>query len=224
MGISLIISDIHLGSAVCRARELREFLRMVHEDEIPADELVINGDLFDSLDFRKLCGSQWKVLSKLRQISKRKRVVWIGGNHDGPAEAISHLIGVEFLDEYRILGGGREVLVLHGDVFDDFLSDHPLLTKAADCVYRTMQRTWGGGGLALAAKRGSKTFLRCSQLVKERARIRMRSSGCDTVCCGHTHMAEADGDYFNSGCWTEQQCHYLEVRDGMVELKSHVGT
>jgi UDP-2,3-diacylglucosamine pyrophosphatase LpxH len=210
---------VHLGSAVCRAKELREFLAMVHEDEIMADELVINGDLFDSLDFRKLRGSHWKVLSKLRQISKRKRVVWIGGNHDGPAEAISHLIGVDFLDDHRIVGGGREILVLHGDVFDDFLSDHPILTRLADTMYRTMQGVWGGAGLALAAKRGSKTFLRCSALVKERARVHMRSSGCDTVCCGHTHMAEADGDYFNSGCWTEHQCHYLEVRDGIVNLR-----
>lgn len=218
MGSSLIISDVHLGSPVCRAVELREFLKMVQEDEIPADELIINGDLFDSLDFRKLCGSQWKVLSRLRQISKRKRVVWIGGNHDGPAEAISHLIGVDFLDEHRILTGGREILVLHGDQFDDFISEHPMLTKAADWVYRGLQRIHGGR-LALAAKRGSKTFLRCSELVKQRARARMKSLGCDMVCCGHTHMAEADGDYFNSGCWTEQACHFLEVRDGSVFLR-----
>jgi UDP-2,3-diacylglucosamine pyrophosphatase LpxH len=197
---------------------------MVHEGQIEADELIVNGDLFDSWDFRRLKSSHWKVLSKMRQIAKNKKVVWIGGNHDGPSEMISHLIGLDFVDEYEFQSGGVKILALHGDVFDDFISEHPLLTKAADYVYRTAQRLYGGSSLAPMVKRSSKTFLRCSEHVKERAKSYAKSKGADVVCCGHTHMAEKDDigpvAYYNCGCWTENECHYLAIKDGCVSLNS----
>lgn len=223
MGRSLIISDIHLGSTVCQSKKIKDFLSMIHEGAIAADELIVNGDLFDSWDFRRLKSSHWKVLSKMRQIAKKKRVVWIGGNHDGPSEMISHLIGLDFVDEYEFESGGKKIIALHGDVFDDFVSEYPILTKIADHAYRAIQKIRGGASLALMAKRSSKTFLRCSQIVKEKAREHASRKGASIVCCGHTHLAEDDptGEvkYYNSGCWTEEVCHYLEVDDGVVSLK-----
>ncbi len=49
--------------------------------------------------------------------------------------------------------------------------------------------------------------------------------GYDAVCCGHTHhpVASTAGpvSYFNSGCWTEKPCHYLTLRDGVVEVRAY---
>lgn len=218
---SIIISDIHLGSLVCQAKRFKEFLRSVHEEEIHADELIVNGDLFDSWDFRRLKGSHWKILSRMRQIAKSKKIVWIRGNHDGPSEMISHLIGLDFLDEYVFDSGGRKVLVLHGDVFDDFISEYPMLTKMADHAYRILQKIGLGSNLALMAKRSSKTFLRCSERVKSRAKSYAESKSVDMVCCGHTHMHESDSkgvEYHNSGCWTEDACHYILIEDGRASV------
>jgi len=89
-----IISDIHLGSNICQIDKLSKFL-----DNLKTQTLIINGDLFDSWDFRRLRKDHWKILKKLRQISDKIKVIWISGNHDGPAELVSHLIGVEFVDE-----------------------------------------------------------------------------------------------------------------------------
>lgn len=72
--------------------------------------------------------------------------------------------------------------------------------------------------LARLAKYQSKTFLRCSDLVADRA-IKY-AKGYTYVCCGHTHHAMIKGYYYNSGCWTEDECHYLLIQDGKVFLES----
>ena len=221
---AIIISDLHLGSDVCRARHIRQFLAEIEKDKVSTRELIVNGDLFDSWDFRKLKSSHWKVLSQLRRLSKKKHVVWINGNHDGPAEIISHLIGLDFVDEYEIVSGGRRILVLHGDRFDSFIAKYPLLTKLADSAYRAMQRLDGSFRLAQMAKRNSKTFLRCSEQIRTGAVRHCEAKGADVVCCGHTHLAMVSERYCNSGCWTESPCNYLSIADGVVSLHDFRGT
>jgi UDP-2,3-diacylglucosamine pyrophosphatase LpxH len=218
----IIISDIHLGSDVCQSKRLNEFLNLIETDQISTDELVINGDLFDSWDFRKLKGSHWKILSKLRSLSKNKHIVWINGNHDGPAEIISHLIGVDFLEEYSFVSLNKKILVIHGDKFDNFISKYPLLTKVADKFYRLIQKIDKSFYLAKFAKKSSKTFLRATEKVKNKAKVYAAKGNHDIVCCGHTHQSvECKKDkveYYNSGCWTEIPCNYISIKDGVIKV------
>jgi UDP-2,3-diacylglucosamine pyrophosphatase LpxH len=51
---SLIISDLHLGSEVCQAKKIEKFLSAIKDQELPTKELILNGDVFDSWDFRRL--------------------------------------------------------------------------------------------------------------------------------------------------------------------------
>jgi UDP-2,3-diacylglucosamine pyrophosphatase LpxH len=44
-----IISDLHLGSDVCRADNILEFLYYLE-----TENLILNGDIFDNMDFRRL--------------------------------------------------------------------------------------------------------------------------------------------------------------------------
>jgi UDP-2,3-diacylglucosamine pyrophosphatase LpxH len=131
----VVISDIHLGSSVCQSTKLLEFL-----DNIQTKTLIINGDLFDSWDFRRLRKDHWQIVKKLRQLSDTIHIVWIAGNHDGDAETVSHLIGVDFVSEYIITTSNKKMLFLHGDIFDNFISKYPRLTKVADLIYRFIQR------------------------------------------------------------------------------------
>lgn len=219
---AIVISDIHLGSSVCRARPLSDLLKSIESGDLQTRRLIINGDLFDDWDFRKLKKSHWKVLSHIRKISGRSEVVWIRGNHDGPAEVISHLIGVDFLEEYSLESGGVRILFLHGDRFDNFIARRPVLTKLADNIYRMVQRLDRSFYLAKLVKRGSKTFLRCSEKIRDRARQYAGQKGYDAVVCSHVHMEEEDrtGEvwYFNTGCWTDSPCSYLSVASGEVAL------
>ena len=214
---AIIISDIHLGSDVCQAKLLIEFLEKIDKEKI-ANKLIINGDLFDSWDFRRLKKYHWKVLSKIRKISGRIDVTLLLGNHDGPAEIISHLIGVNFLDQYILNSGDKKILILHGDIFDNFIEQYPLFTKIADYVYRFIQKIDKSFYLAKLAKKSSKTFLRCSEQIKEKAKFYCKKQNCDIVCCGHTHFAIEEESYCNSGSWTEIPCSYLSINNGSVKL------
>src|ERR1051325_10695892 len=91
---ALIISDLHLGAENCQAKPLVEFLQAILDGNLPARRLIINGDVFDSIDFRRLKKTHWKVLSQIRHLSDKIDVIWIAGNHDGPAEVVSPLLGV----------------------------------------------------------------------------------------------------------------------------------
>src|SRR5262245_65883233 len=86
---AVVISDIHLGSDNCQARDLVHFLESVRRGPRAAKKLILNGDVFDSIDFRRLKKHHWRVLSEIRKLSDETEVVWINGNHDGPAEIVS---------------------------------------------------------------------------------------------------------------------------------------
>ncbi len=219
---AVVISDIHLGSENCQARELVSLLDSIRRGDMPTRRLILNGDVFDSIDFRRLNKHHWKVLSEIRKLSDQIEIVWINGNHDGPAEIVSHLLGVKCTNEFAIASGGRNILFLHGHRFDEFISRYPKITRLVDRFYNFLQRIDKSHGVAKFAKRRSKTFLRCTEKIEHDAKRYAARRGYDAVCCGHTHHAIANrtGDvhYFNSGCWTEKPCTYLTVQDGEIDL------
>jgi UDP-2,3-diacylglucosamine pyrophosphatase LpxH len=222
---AIILSDIHLGSTNCQALQLSAFLQKLVDRTIQARELVLNGDVFDSMDFRRLNKHHWKVLSLLRKLSDTVRITWVCGNHDGPAEMISHLLGVSVVDLHTVQSGGQEVMVLHGHQFDDFVEAHPGITWLADLVYRFLQYIDRTHRIARYAKSNSKVFLRCTEKVRLGALGHARQFPVAGVCCGHTHhpdLFEGDVQYANSGSWTESPCTYLTIAEGAIRLHSFV--
>lgn len=223
MNDAIIISDIHLGSSVCQAEFLHDFLQKINQGEIATHQLILNGDVFNSMDLRRLKKNHWRILSDIRSISDHVHTVWIGGNHDGPVDQISHLLGVDVANEYEFMSGGYKMLALHGDRFDKFITKHPILTAIADTIYAGLQYIDKSFATARQAKRASKTFLRCSERIEKEAIELAEKKGAQFVFCGHTHMEVAhpkyDGiSYYNSGCWTELPCSYLQVCEGKVSL------
>ncbi|HEY2787278.1 MAG TPA: metallophosphoesterase family protein [Fimbriiglobus sp.] len=221
---AVILSDLHLGSDNCEAKALVSLLESIRSGELHTNRLVLNGDVFDSIDFRRLKKNHWKVLSILRKLSDELEIVWVNGNHDGPSEIVSHLLGVLCRDECVFESGGKIVLCLHGHRFDEFIESYPIATWFADRLYRFLQKLDRTHAFAKYAKKSSKTFLRCAKLIEERAIVYAEWRGADVVCCGHSHLPAAVTagrvEYFNSGCWTEKPCHYLTVTNGVVELQS----
>lgn len=219
---AVILSDFHLGSENCQAVQLHELLDRIHHGPLVAERLILNGDVFDSIDFRRLKKDHWRVLSKIRKMSDDLDIIWLCGNHDGNAEIVSHLLGVTVQDEFVLTTSGRRVLILHGHIFDEFIDKHPILSWFADCIYAFLQWVDRSHKLAKFAKRGTKIWLRCANKLREQAMALAARKHCDAVCCGHTHhavtMTEGPVHYFNSGCWTETPCSYLTVADGVIDL------
>ena len=224
MNDAVIISDIHLGSDTCQAKSLCAFLESIESGELLTSRLILNGDVFESIDFRRLKKNHWKILSLLRKLSDRIEIIWICGNHDGPAEIVSHLLGVRVADEIILESASERILFLHGHVFDEFLDAHPILTWIADWIYIFLQKIDNSHHFAKLAKKKSKTFLRCSKVIEEESVKYAKAKKCSIVCCGHTHHVGSNLDgpvlYYNSGCWTERPSTYLTIADGQVEIKT----
>ena len=220
---AIMISDLHLGSSSCQVKAVAEFL-----ETVPATKrLILNGDVLENTEYR-LTKQHWRVLSRLRKLSDDLELVWVRGNHDFDAESVAHLIGAEFVPEYVFESGSKQILCVHGDSWDRFLTDHPIITTVVDWFYLYMQRM--SRRLATRAKRSSKTFLRCVERIRDEATEYAKARQADIVICGHTHQAEATPQfdpsipfYFNTGCWTDHHCHYLTVRDGEVRLEEVTG-
>ena len=223
---AIVISDIHLGSDNCQAKLLIAFLEEILHGDIATRRLIINGDMFDSIDFRRLRKTHWKVLSMIRHLSDKMDVIWTCGNHDGPAEIISHLLGVEVRNEFIFTSGNKRLLVLHGDIFDDFIDHHPILTWIGDAIYNVLQKVDRRHYIARLAKARSKTFLHCIDKVQQKSMAYGQKQGCDAVLCGHTHQAvEVPREpvaYFNSGSWTEIPSTYLTVEQGHIKICLYV--
>jgi UDP-2,3-diacylglucosamine pyrophosphatase LpxH len=218
----IVISDLHLGSDVCQARLLEEFLIWAVEH---CRELVMNGDIFDDLNFKRLTRRHFACLKVIRRNTDRDdiRVVWVRGNHDGPADIISHIVGVEILDEYVYDNGRVQLLILHGDQFDTIITDYPLLTETACGLFYFIQKLMPHRA-ARWIRRITKRFQRNSQLIERRAAEYARGRGYRFVTCGHTHLplvaVHDDVTYINSGTWTEAPpCPFVVVHDDEVRLE-----
>jgi UDP-2,3-diacylglucosamine pyrophosphatase LpxH len=219
---AIILSDIHLGSSNCQTWNVCRLLERIIEGDIVTSRLILNGDVFDSMDLRRLNREHWRVLTLIRKLSDRIDVVSLCGNHDTSAEHLLHLLGVTVLDDYVLESGSERILILHGHVFDTFLDNHPILTRLADCVYAFLQWMDRTHRLARLCKHSSKTFLRCAKKIEDEAVEMASRRDCNTVCCGHTHSAVVHTNrlvaYYNCGCWTELPCTYLTVAGGIVRL------
>jgi UDP-2,3-diacylglucosamine pyrophosphatase LpxH len=152
------------------------------------------------------------------------QVIWIRGNHDGPADIVSHIVGVKILDEFIFDNGSIRLLIFHGDQFDHFITQYKWITKSAVKLFYGIQK-WFPHNAARWIRRWSKRFQRNSQLVQRTAIEYAQSKGCPYVTCGHTHLvltAEVHGiRYFNTGTWTESPpCPFLSVRRAEIRLES----
>ena len=214
---TLIISDLHLGSEVSRASEAVEMLR-----GIVFRRLILLGDIFCDLNFRRLTKSHWQFLSYIRKLSNPKRqveVVWVEGNHDrGLSEVMSHLVGIPVYQQYEWTFANKCFLAIHGHQFDRFVVNNAVLSRAGEWVYLQMQRFDSyGKWLSHFMDRQNSKWLRLSPKVAKGAIALARSRSADVVFCGHTHQAlhrECEAiEYFNVGCWTTAQVPTYAVVD-----------
>jgi len=217
---TVILGDIHLGSPLCRTKQLSNVLSRVE-----FDRLILNGDIFDDLNFRRLKERHWAVLEKVRSLAERGReVIWICGNHDGSPEALRRLLGVEVRMEYEFAFRGEKVLVVHGHEFDHFHRATRGLNKLRGLVYgfaiwfdvpRKTAIQW--------AQHSSTIFLRAVARVKERAVKRAHDAGARYVVVGHTHHREADEvdgvGFFNPSSWLTSQPAYVLFDDAKPSPK-----
>src|SRR3954470_4180226 len=136
---SIFISDTHLGTRGCRGDFLADFLR-----RSSAQNLFLVGDIIDGWRLRKSWYWDASHDDVLRQIVRHARsgtkVTYIPGNHD---EMFRNWLpfGLEICgirmcrDSEHVTAGGKRLLVMHGDEFDNVVRYARFLALLGDWAY-----------------------------------------------------------------------------------------
>ncbi len=222
---TVILSDLHLGSEVSRAQAALAMLKQ-HSFR----RLILLGDIFCDLNFRRLKKEHWQFLSHIRKLSNPKRrveVVWVEGNHDqGLSQVMSHLVGVEVYQEYEWIFGGVRHLAIHGHQFDRFTINNLALTRCLTAFFLVLQKldSRRQGTVRLLERLDTK-WLRLTSKVANGALGHARARHAQRVFCGHTHeplRMEEDGiEYFNTGCWTQPKATYVTIDEKGAQLREY---
>ena len=214
----LVISDIHLGSPVLRADALLELLDKKWQ------QIIVNGDLLDSGKFHRYTKKHWKILSKLRKISKHTPVRLIEGNHDREARVLVEILGLEYLSNLTLEIGLRKILFVHGDQFDSFISKHPIITEVAANIYYMLQRMGLSKSLCRKIKESSKQWMDASEILANRSLAHIAGTDITDICVGHSHHATSRSipyhNYWNSGTFCDDPSNYLVIctNTGSIQL------
>ncbi len=230
------ISDIHLGTAGCKAAMLVDFLR-----SIECETLYLVGDIVDGWRLRK--GWYWpdahnEVIRRVLKLAHRgTRVVFVAGNHD---EMLRDYAGMTFggielaLEAIHVTADGRKLLVTHGDSFDGvvlyarwlaFLGDQAYaLLLRANILFNRVRRQFKMPYWSLSSylKRRVKNAVQYVSNFEDALANEALQRGVDGIVCGHIHCAEirqiGSVTYFNDGDWVESCTALVEDAQGSMRI------
>jgi len=219
----VVISDVHLGTYGCHAKELLKYLK-----SIKPKTLILNGDIIDIWQFSK---SYWpeshmKVIRKLMKfVSEGVQVHYLTGNHDEMLRKFDGMeMGTFHLQNKLIMElDGKKAWFFHGDVFDVTMQHSKWLAKMGAVGYDTLILINSFVNWVLTAFGREKMSF--SKKIKARFKDAVKfinsfeqtaaelaiEKGYQYVVCGHIHQAEQreismeNGrvTYLNSGDWVE---------------------
>jgi UDP-2,3-diacylglucosamine pyrophosphatase LpxH len=233
---TVILSDIHLGTADCKIEEVNHFLRHVR-----CEKLILNGDIIDGWQLKRT--GQWTkahtrfIRIVLKKLEKRDtEVIYLRGNHDDVLSAFLPLAfeNLSIVEDYVHESPSGRYLVLHGDVFDTVTKNFVFLAHLGDWGYRALlkinrfynaYRAWRGKeywSLSKAIKARVKEAVNHVSNFEEHITQIAKQRDCIGVMCGHIHTPAVkmfgDIHYLNSGDWVESLTAIVEHYDGRYEL------
>ncbi len=219
-----VISDLHLGTFGCHAREIVNYLQSIRPQM-----LILNGDIIDGWQFSKRYFPvvHMQVIKEIMQLlSAGTRVIYITGNHDEMLRRYSDIQmgNFQLTDKLVIEINGKMTWIFHGDVFD-------ATTKGSAKLLAKL----GGHGYDLLILLNSCTNWLLTLMGKEKRSFSKRiknsvkkavkwigdfeqtaaelaiEKNYDYVICGHIHQPQhrvietknGKVTYLNSGDWIE---------------------
>ena len=233
----VVISDVHLGTYGCHAKELLKYLK-----SIKPRILVLNGDIIDIWAFKKkyFPKSHLEVIRRILQMaSNETRVYYIPGNHDDLMRRFEGAVlgPIQVRNQIVLQLKGKKYWFFHGDVFDASVRISPLLAKLGGKSYDYLIRI--NRLVNQIREKLGKEKMSFSKTIKEKVKRAAKfigdfeqlaidagiQSDMDGVVCGHIHIPQkrvikSDGGemlYLNSGDWVENLCS-LEFNDGIWSI------
>lgn len=221
----LVISDVHLGTYGCHAKELLLYLKSVKPKTV-----ILNGDIIDIWQFSKRYWpkAHMKIIKHFMEwVTKGVKVIYVTGNHD---EMLRKFTGFK-MGSFKIvdkvileLDNKKKAWVFHGDVFDVTMQHSKWLAKLGAAGYDTLivinsvvnfisEKIFKKGKVSLSKKikNSVKSAVKFINSFEQTAADIGISNKYNYVICGHIHQPEIrtiENDqgkiiYLNSGDWIE---------------------
>ncbi len=228
----VVISDIHLGTYGCRAKELAAYLKT-----ISPSILILNGDIFDGWQFSKryFPTSHMNVIKEFFNcITRGTRVFYITGNHDEMLRRYSDFtVGNLVLTDKLVLEIDQKMTwIFHGDIFDNTTRGAAkilaklgssgygfliLINKFVNFILKTMGKERISFSKTIMAE-VNKAVAKLNDFELTAAELAINKK-YDYVICGHVHKPQkriisndhGSVTYLNSGDWVEH-CTALEYQ------------
>jgi UDP-2,3-diacylglucosamine pyrophosphatase LpxH len=219
----VVISDVHLGTYGCHAKELLQYLKSINPKTV-----ILNGDIIDIWQFSKRYWpkSHMKVIKYLiGWISQGKEIYYITGNHDEMLRKFEGFkIGSFSIKNKVVLKlNGKKAWFFHGDVFDVTMKHSKWLAKLGAIGYDSLilintvvnyiSNFFGQGKISLSKKikDGVKSAVKFINNFEQTAAEIAVDNKFDYVVCGHIHQPiikkvktnSGEVTYLNSGDWIE---------------------
>lgn len=219
----VVISDVHLGTYGCHAKELLKYL-----NSIKPKTLILNGDIIDIWQFRKsyFPKSHLKVVKKLLDFSsKGTKVYYITGNHDEMLRKFSDTTMGNFsiVDKLVLDLHDKKAWIFHGDIFDSSVHHAKWIAKLGGigydylillnrfinwCLIKMGKEPYS---LSKKIKSSVKKAVKFISDFETTATDLAIEKNYDYVICGHIHepkIVEKENKkgktlYLNSGDWIE---------------------
>ncbi len=233
-----VISDIHLGTFGCRAKELVQYLK-----SIDPKILILNGDIIDIWQFKKsyFPVHHMEVIKEIMKfLSRGTRVIYITGNHDEALRRYSDLFlgNLQLTDKVVMEINGEMTWIFHGDVFDattkgsaKFLAKlgghgYDLLIHLNSFINWTLMKL-GREKMSFSKKVKNSVKKAVSWIgdFEQTAAELAIAKNYKYVICGHIHQPQqrtittlnGSVTYLNSGDWIENLTS-LEYVDGVWKI------
>jgi UDP-2,3-diacylglucosamine pyrophosphatase LpxH len=219
----VVISDVHLGTYGCHAKELLHYLKSINPEKV-----ILNGDIIDIWQFSKRYWpkAHMKVIKYIiGWISEGKAVYYITGNHDEMLRKfVDFEIGSFSIRNKVVLElDGKKAWFFHGDVFDVTMKHTKWLAKLGGKGYDLLilintlvnyiSSLFGRGKVSLSKKikdgvKSAVKFIDNFELTAANIAI---DKNYNYVACGHIHQpiikdiktSNGTVTYLNSGDWVE---------------------
>ena len=219
----VVISDVHLGTYGCHAKELLKYLKSIKPKTV-----ILNGDIIDIWQFSKRYWPEthMKIIRKLMKfVVEGVPVYYLTGNHDEMLRKFADMhMGAFHLQNKLVLElDGKKAWFFHGDIFDVTMQHSKWLAKLGAIGYDSLILINSFVNWCLTAVGRQKMSF--SQKIKSKFKDAVKfinsfeqtaadlaiENGYDYVVCGHIHQSEirtilsenGNVTYLNSGDWVE---------------------
>jgi len=219
----VVISDVHLGTYGCKAKELLQYL-----NSIQPETLVLNGDIIDIWQFKKsyFPKHHLKVIKKIISLAtKSTNVYYITGNHDEMFRRFTdfELGKLKVSNKLCLEIDHKKTWIFHGDVFDASVQHSKWIAKLGGKGYDMLIMINNVVNWFLARMGREKYSF--SKKIKKNVKKAVKYIGdfeltaselaidnhYDYVVCGHIHQPQirevvnkkGSCVYLNSGDWIE---------------------